>query len=506
MNKRRFTITTLALCSLPLLCGFLAPQCIGGFQADDFVLVSERGFDAADNHIDKNHYAWAMKYFQADGDADGYVYVGTGNNIAGLIGYYMDVLINGGDILDSPVRPPEIRRYRPDLGPTNWEKVFDYRDVECGGCLPQDDTGDEEFLTTGFRFMTTLTAADNDKNGATYSTYIYAASQGLDSVLWRSKTGDYGDWEDVHHTLDSAPPGQNGSSIRWIEEHDGRIYLAIAWDTYEDEPPAGEIWVSDDGLSFAPLMTDGFGNPNNRGVQFVISYNGWLYAGTKNDIEGFEIWKLEGPDKQAAPIKVVDAGGPSPRNEIAGTPIIFNGELYVGSIIFFGFNPQQMNGFKGCDIIRIDTDDNWETVVGPNSTSGYGSGFNHFTNAYLWWMEEHDGWLYAGTWDQGYVISLMLDNIELLPDLFPQGKEGLFGGYEYDQFASLMRLTKAGADIFKTQDGDNWFPVTLEGMDNIYNYGWRSMESTPDGELFVGSANPVTGLEVYRATTPVEAQ
>ncbi|MBX7257374.1 MAG: hypothetical protein K1Y02_13505 [Candidatus Hydrogenedentes bacterium] len=480
----------LAALAVILSCSMLLPQCeSGGLGARDFIKVSQNGFDASDNAEDINSYAWAMRYFRAEGAENGYVYVGTGNNIAGLIGFYFGTLIAGGEITDAPVRPPEIRRHRPDLGPEVWERVFDYRDVENEG----------EYLTTGFRFMGIYHAAVDPAKNDVRADYLYVATQGLESRLWRSRTGDPGSWESVFTT------GEGGASIRYFAEHNGKMYLAYAYDTYEDEPPPGEIWVSSDGVNFSPLMQNGFGNPNNRGIEFLISYNDWLYAGTKNDKEGYEIWKLEGPDKNGA-IKVVDHGATDTRNEIAGTPCIFKGQLYVGSIIFFGFNPAQASGFKGCDIIRINEQDEWETVVGPQSLSGYESGFNFFTNSYCWWMEEHDGWLYAGTWDQGTVLSWLLDNLPALISYIQTGEQS--GDVpdlplDYDQW---YWLTDAGADIFKTQDGVNWFPVTINGMGDRTNYGWRTMESTPDGYLYLGSANPVDGLEIWRSLEPAATQ
>ncbi len=485
--KRPIWVRTLVAGCMAVFCVAMVPQCSnGGFIAKDFKKVSENGFDPVDNATDHNDYAWGMRYFQEDGADTGYVYVGTGNNIANLIGYYFTTLANGGEILDAPVLPPEIRRYRPDLGPKSWETVLDYRSIENEG----------EFQTTGFRFMGTYEAAvDDTKNNVVRANYLYAATQGLESVLWRSRTGEAGTWEAVFST------GEFGPSIRYFCTHKGKMYLAMAFDTFEADPPPGELWVSEDGLNFVPVMQDGFGNPNNRGVEFVISYNDWLYAGTKNDVEGYEVWKLDGPAKLVAPTKVVEHGGPDSRNEIAGTPAVFNGKLYVGSIIFFGFNPQQLQGFKGCDIIRIDENDEWETVVGPNSTSGYDSGFNFFTNAYCWWMEEHDGWLYAGTWDQGTLLSWLLDNIPALRDFIETGSADV--SLEESLRLDLLYFgTRAGADIFRTNDGDHWYPVTIDGMGNSGNYGWRTMESTPDGYLYLGSANPLDGLEVWRAKTP----
>lgn len=41
-----------------------------------------------------------------------------------------------------PVQPPQIRRYRPDLGPQTWEVVLDYADHEQA-----------PYLNEGFRSM-----------------------------------------------------------------------------------------------------------------------------------------------------------------------------------------------------------------------------------------------------------------------------------------------------------------------------------------------------------------
>lgn len=485
-----------ALC----LCGLTFPQC-GGLNRGDFEKVSVNGFDAEDNAADANHYAYGMEYFQADDAPEGYIYVGTGNNIVNLVLYYITVLFEGGDLLDAPVRPPEIRRYRPDLGPTEWETVFDYRDVET----------EPVFRTIGFRFMTTLELPDDEKQGET-SKYLYAATQGEESVLWRSKTGNYGDWEEAFRL---AMPG---NSVRWLTQHNGRVYAAVAYDSFGEEPPPGEVWASDDGVNFVPVMQDGFGNANNRGIQALISYNGWVYAGTKNDVTGFEVWKFrpttDAPAEEAAYefVKVVEHGGPSAHNENAGMPIVFRNKLYIGTQLYIGgVNFTSGNAFQGCDIIRIHEDDTWDTIVGPNSLSGYESGFNHFTNAYLWWMEEHDGWLYAGTYDQGGILAALIFYFEDVLAFFQQAQKQdpetiLAIVRVLNQVFALedyLRFTRAGGDIFKSPNGVDWYPVTLDGMGNRNNYGWRTMKSSPDGYLYIGSANAADGLEIWRAKSRV---
>ena len=291
-------------------CAAALPQCNpGGLMAMDFAKISENGFDAEDHAIDHNDYPWSMCWFQADGASEGHVYVGTGNNLFAISDYVALANRNGDPLTDMPTRPPEIRRHTPQGA---WERVFDYADV-----------ADDDLQTYGFRQMIAYRAKDAAEAKAR-SNYLYAATHGVGASIWRSKSGDAGDWEQVHSTGPDNP-----ASIRAMAVHDGKLYLGFSYDIADADMKPAEIWMSDDGINFEPYMQDGFGNPNNRGVETLISFNGWLYAGTRNDPEGYEIWKLEGSEGGAA-IKVVDHGGPDARNETAGTAAVFKNGGFVG--------------------------------------------------------------------------------------------------------------------------------------------------------------------------------
>jgi hypothetical protein len=88
-------------------------------------------------------------------------------------------------------------------------------------------------------------------------------------------------------------------------------------------------------------------------------------------------------------------------------------------------------------------------------------------------MQEHEGRLYLTTWDW---------SIELRA------------------FAQLHELTKDenGFDMLVTEDGEHWQLVTKTGFGDGFNYGGRTMASTPYG-LFVGAANPFYGLEIWQS-------
>jgi len=407
-----------------------------------------------------------MEYFVPDGQDRGQIYVATGNDMIGLIYQGISAVMGMGELGEVAARPPEIRRFQDNGTPESWERVFDYRDVEQ----------DPNFETIGFRFMKAYRAKSDGIN------YLYAATMGQDAKVWRTSRGDPGTWE-------LAWASGSTGSVRWMEEHRGILYLAFANEVPQGEQ-IGKIWATD-GDTFWPVMEDGFGDPLNVGVMCLVSFNGWLYAGTSNPDRGYEVWKLEGP-QAGGPVRVVANGGPSAGNESAITPCVFGGRLYLGSQL----NPMGniTRGLKGADIIRIDENDNWEVVVGPYSISGFKSGFNHWPNTYIWCMTIHDGWLYAATYDQVSAFFNMLENLDkVIAAFLPKPRSQAM------REANIFEIIWfAGADLYKTQDGVIWYPVTLTGLGDVGNYGIRTMVSVGD-TLYIGTTNPFDGLEIWRA-------
>jgi hypothetical protein len=461
--------TSVVLLAASLLCGVSLDRCSP--NTSGFEQVSLNGFDPQNYLKTQNDYPWSMTYFVPDGGT-GRLYVGTGNGIMKQALYRLGILPAD----ETPYYPCEIRRYRPDLGPKEWEQVFSYREVESG----------PDFSSTGFRCMAVYRAKCDGVN------YLYASTFGDSPAVWRSPTGEPGSWSRIWGSAETG-------SIRWLAPHNGILYIAISNDVANLPKPAS-IWATD-GDSIWQVMDGGFGNANNRAVMSMISYNGWLYAGTANAIDGYEIWKLEGPDG-GAPIKVVDAGGPDARNQSAATPYVFQGNLYYGSQIFLGIK------FKGCDLIRIDANDHWDTIVGKDGLSGYASGFNCFAHAYLWWMVEHDGWLYASIWDSTSLVQYGADHLPLSAQAVPALVAMARGLRESGQMVKrspgwVSAVDDAGAGLYRSRDGVQWETVFTNGLGDPYNYGVRTMVSL-DGYLYLGMANTWDGLEIWRGEGPAQ--
>ncbi len=415
------------LCGLFLGCGAPAPS----DPPAGFTPISEPGFDSADNAVDRNDYPWAMTYFKPDDRDAGQLYVGTGNAIRmksflqGIFGLPAD-----------PWHPPEIRRYQPAEGLQSWERVLDWRDVENG----------PPWQTTGVRALRPYRVPSSGQ------TYLYAGTFGAQPTLWRSRTGDPGTWEAVW----SNP---TEGSIRSLVVHNEILYIGLTHESEGLQVP-GEIHATD-GQTVWPVMTDGFGTANNFAVYVLASFNGWLYAGTMNVIGGFEVWKLAGPDEQARPVRIIANGGTSRTQNVVGDMHVFQGRLYVASLILGnlnGFSPV----FEAADMLRIDDQDRVEVVAGRNSVGGVPSGLGSPYNAYLWCLEEHRGKLYCGTWD----------------------------------LASLSVPNQYGARLYASEDGASWHEVFKDGLGNRYNFGVRDMVSTGD-TLYLGLANIHNGLQIW---------
>jgi hypothetical protein len=440
-----------------------------------FERVAEPGFGPA-GRLRLADSAWSMRYFRADGAADGYLYVGTDNNIVGLA---MAILYRpraAQSTEERPVQPPQIWRYRPERGAMVWEPVLDLAAHESA-----------PYLTEGFRAMAIYRARSDGR------TYLYAGTMAEHSPsLWRTASGDPGSWERgfVFPATDDPPLG----SIRGLAVHDdGLLYISLTASGDILPGGTGQIWATD-GAAVFPVVTDGFGNPDNIGIASLASYGGCLYAGTYNGAHGYEVWKLRCVDDPGAPPQAVIVGGAGQRRmETAMSMRVFQGQLYVGTGIPMGFNPVTRHGPRGCNVVRINQDDEWESVVGRRRThplSQHGAGFGWYMNAYCWYMEEHKGYLYLGTFDLSRTVALLGESARSVAPRFRPLLDYL--AVRPQGWGSPM-----GGDLYRTADGVHWEPVFLDGLGDPDNHGIRTLESTPMG-LFVGTENPFTRLEVWR--------
>jgi SAM-dependent methyltransferase len=377
----------------------------------------------------------------------------------------------------------EIWRYHP---PTNkWSKVFT-------SPLVEGTDGTEVPLSVAFRAMTSFQGL-SDSAPAIYVPTM-ATHQTTSAVMLRSADG-------IHFEVGTEeglgfPDPYKPRGVRAIAIFKGRLFIAPSVARQRKSynfPESMVILAAADpaGTKWQLACEPHFGNPNNLSVFEMVEFNRYLYAGTMNINEGFQVWKTDAEgDPPYRWKKVLSHGAYRGRlNQGAITLQPFRDGLYVGTGIQEGGYDRYNNiGPAAAELIRINPDDSWDLIVGePRLTpegvkvplSGLGPGFGKPFAGYLWSMCVHEGWLYAGTFDS--LTSMRYGRLDRWPE-------------HLRRMLSRKRLERiigkfGGFDLWRSRDGCSWIPVTQNGFGNPFNIGARTMVPTPHG-LYVGAANP----------------
>jgi hypothetical protein len=449
-----------------------------GLGAEDFRLTCESGFGDG-----WNAYAHSMAWFE------GRLYVGTTRAPMAAIKVHSPAPdmkpwpVDCPPVPDMVDRRAEIWCYEPEAD--RWERVFKaaYVPSRRGGQTAR-------FLS--FRGMTVFQAPGDDKPCLYVSTWSPALTFESPDIL-RSEDGR------TFEPVTRPPWDASVRTFRTLQVYQGRVHTSPTGSNRGgviDNSVGSEttIYACDDLRSgrWEPVCEEGFGDRRNVTVFEMCEFAGRLYAGTVNPFTGFELWRTEDPP-HAPPYRwkrVLSGGaGRGPLNEIAGSLTVFNGALYVGTgIANGGYHRAFRLGPAPAELLRVWPDDSWELVMGQprrtpqglrNPLSGYSGGFDNFLNGYIWRMTVHDGWLYAGTFSWAMLLPYIRSNaapVDVLAMFERWGQETLVRRY-------------GGCELWRSPDGIRWQAVTRSGFGNKYNWGVRTLQSTPHG-LFVGTANP----------------
>lgn len=139
----------------------------------------------------------------------------------------------------------------------------------------------------------------------------------------------------------------------------GTAALSVA----ADNPTVIATFTGLDGTTWEQVSTPGFGNSNNMSVVAMAEYQGHLYALTRNQVQGCEVWRTNstgGWEHVLFPDGITNGVYGNPwLNNVWARMIVFNGKLY------FGFSSGLQGGFlgsTGAEIWRYDGT-TWEPVI-----------------------------------------------------------------------------------------------------------------------------------------------
>lgn len=461
-----------------------------GLSRGHFRRVAERGFGDGNNT-----YAYSCAWF------DEHVYIGVTRYTLPLLAKkkYRNIPLDPFPVPMIPMKDMDLRgqiwRYSPAR--QVWELAFRSPMIDVQGHkIP---------LVISFRNMVVF-QGKSDPGPALYT----APTQGLKStrrVMLRScdglnfdevsqpiLKGEYGKWRSFRglvpfkgRLFTSPAASQDSYATAMNRPDEYRVcgtaanVVAGASVRFSDDPASGKWQQSS--------LPD-FGDPTNGNIFDLAVCGDYLYAGTLNVREGFQLWRTdgEGPGPHRWE-KVLDRGADrGPTNQLVQSFAEFQGDLYLGTAIQnLGRDKINNIGPAGGEVIRVRPDGTWDIVVGEPRhtrqgfkvpTSGLGPGFGMIANGYFWRMCSHDGALYVGT---GKAVTMWQYTDR---GNWPDCLRRILDPPTLERFLEL----RGGAELWRTCDGDNWAPVTINGFDNRYNNGIRSLLSTPKG-LFVGTTN-----------------
>jgi hypothetical protein len=399
-----------------------------------------------------------------------------------------------------PVRLPEknlydefdlrgqVWRHNPADGA--WDKV------QVSGIVPNHKGGQVPYYAGG-RNMAVFQSR-RDSAPALYVT-TFGPALGAGAFLIRSYDGT--DWEQLEFGGVEASQYRN---FRPLVPFKGRLFTAPTGKgdkanvcgsavALECADPARERWLQ--------VNVDNFGDPHNEAIFEMAAFGGFLYAGTVN-ANGAQLWKTDAEGKPPYRwTKVLDRGaGRGPNNEVFVAFDELHGALYVGAVILDGgYDRRHGIGPAPAELLRVWPDDSWDLVAGESRMtddglkfplSGLNAGFNNPYNGYVWRLCAHDGHLYVGTYKSTAAIPYMSKSIvtQDVASLMDEDRLNLI----LDQFG--------GCELWRSRDGVVWRPITRTGFTTYFNFGIRSMASTPYG-LFVGCTNPYGPDVAVRRTT-----
>jgi len=519
--------------------------------ADANTRIANNGFN--DVH---NSYAWCAEMFaQDDGD---YLWVGTNRDLgAGIISVAgVRQGLTDDDLIDYVIRTCEAtgtpipsednagKVYRIKMGQpyARWELMFET--IAFSGYRKMMIFNEELYVFAGLRSI----HQDSKYSAIFRFDKGFVAGDEPDIVLWE---------ELVEDSTEYFRAGCELNGYMYVGTQDAKIYRTDGAGLTSLTPMQGpkstgwelvdlRVLATAEGIWDAVYTTPIPPNtkPASGTVWDLIGFNDYLYAFV-NAPNGFRLFKLE-PDADVGNYGITQivgahasarfAGGMGIQQHVAASPFLSTqyGKDYV-YVTTFAPGPEFLGSLLMGDIIRafrvlfapatiyrFDESDNWEVVVGDEQgrfiareKPGYGgapvpsvpnknrrAGFfpgttdlNPSVNQYIWWMAEYGGKMYASTWNlgmyrDGIKAAMTPDALAAIAATEPAVAE-MIEAFIQDTSSPL------GFNLFVTEDGESFEPVTVNGFGDHNNYGGRVILPTEHG-LFLMSANPYTGCQVWR--------
>lgn len=263
-----------------------------------------------------------------------------------------------------------------------------------------------------------------------------------------------------------------------------QMYASTGWGN-----DTGQLWRSSNGTSWNAVNTNGFGNGDNTALTAFGEFNGYLYLGTFNEIDGADIWRSQ-TGNAGEWTNVFFGGGGNTNNHIVTSFLEFDGYFYVSL----------ENDDEGVTVWRSNNGTDWTQV---NS-----DGFGDADNIWIGGFAEFDGYLYIGTRNDTTGGQLWRSsNGTAWQQVMGNG----FGDLNNTKIelaisfhnALYVSTTNAetGLEVWRSEDGLNFVQVNRDGFagnNSIVSTLWSSGTAVYQNKLYIGTSNDAEGGAVWR--------
>jgi len=178
--------------------------------------------------------------------------------------------------------------------------------------------------------------------------------------------------------------GEPANGIASMGSFGGQLYVG----TFNYAGNGAQLWRSSDGKNWSAVMTDGFGDATNVGIDHLVAFKDHLYAGTWNETSlgpnytnGGQIWRSSNGDSWE---QVVTNGFGDPTNGEVINMAVYQNQIYAATWSY--------TSAHGTEIWRSSSggSGSWTRVVE--------NGLGDATNVGVMSMDVFNGFLYAGTY------------------------------------------------------------------------------------------------------------
>ena len=259
-----------------------------------------------------------------------------------------------------------------------------------------------------------------------------------------------------------------------------RIYASTGW----GGNPA-QIWRASNGVSWAPMVSSGFGDPDIHDIAALAVYNGMIYAGASSQVNGARIFRsLSGDSNTWNP--VAPAASTMPGAGITGFAV-FNGALWA---TVESEAPVQIWRSSGGA---------W-TVV---SSNGFGNSNTNKTGG----MAVFGGYLYVGVGNTVNGAQLWRTNTgaswePMITSGFgdPNNQKVELVFVFQNQLYVSVKNAVTGIELWRSTDGTLWERANQDGFGDSHNPGTNGSNASANfqGLLYMGTSNVTDGGELWR--------